>query len=458
MEYIVKSDFSTNQFESSNKRYDRIKSKPAYVLVVDVSGDEAFCESIKSSLLATLEALPPSSLIGLCTFSDRIGLYDLRSDIPHILYTQIPSDGKAPSAVPLSEVFPIDSFLVNLAENKNNIASAIESISTSFSRKNSIKNHNCEKNPENCNLNKFCKDSALSEKPSNNAKNKKSPTPPRGFGSVVSSLISYLTADERFRIFARILNFISGCPNFGMGICDEDRFRLDDSKSIDSKLLNDYTDFYCKQALIASHSAICFDLYVVSNLKYSDLTSIRYLSLMTGGNLLLYETVEDASLPQDLYRQLKQNHAFDCIVRFRTSPEFHVSSVYGHLVADEQISDMFRIAGCDQSKIFSLNFDFESSRGFSDLTKSPYQDDDRPMLQMAFAFTEKCDNIDENGKIEIVPVRKLKVMTCQLSVARSFSRLYKSASSDIIISHLTNQMILLSQKHGILKSREALQE
>lgn len=47
-------------------------------------------------------------------------------------------------------------------------------------------------------------------------------------------------------------------------------------------------------------AGVCVDLFAVTN-EYTDLASLKYLSIDSGGGLLLYSSTEEATLPQDLY-------------------------------------------------------------------------------------------------------------------------------------------------------------
>ena len=48
--------------------------QPVYLALVDLCCDEEFLELVRSALLAALEALPPSAVFGLVTFSDKVGV------------------------------------------------------------------------------------------------------------------------------------------------------------------------------------------------------------------------------------------------------------------------------------------------------------------------------------------------------------------------------------------------
>lgn len=53
------------------------------------------------------------------------------------------------------------------------------------------------------------------------------------------------------------------------------------------------------QAAQAVLAGVCVDLFAVTN-EYTDLASLKYLSIESGGGLLLYSSTEEATLPQDL--------------------------------------------------------------------------------------------------------------------------------------------------------------
>lgn len=53
------------------------------------------------------------------------------------------------------------------------------------------------------------------------------------------------------------------------------------------------------QAAQAVQSGVCVDLFAVTN-EYTDLASLKYLSIESGGGLLLYSNTDEATLPQDL--------------------------------------------------------------------------------------------------------------------------------------------------------------
>lgn len=64
------------------------------------------------------------------------------------------------------------------------------------------------------------------------------------------------------------------------------------------------------QAANAAESGVCVDLFVITN-EYTDLASLKYLSIESGGTLILYSNTDEATLPQDLYVDSQQAFSHD---------------------------------------------------------------------------------------------------------------------------------------------------
>ncbi|GFH27007.1 uncharacterized protein HaLaN_25258, partial [Haematococcus lacustris] len=77
---------------------------PVYLALVDISGDEEFLEVVRSGLLAALEVLPPYTQFGLITFSNKVGLHDLRSGVGSVRLVHALDSQDGPLAIPLAEV------------------------------------------------------------------------------------------------------------------------------------------------------------------------------------------------------------------------------------------------------------------------------------------------------------------------------------------------------------------
>jgi hypothetical protein len=110
MEYVI--DKPTTPSSSSSP--SELHSSGVFLAVVDLSNnDKQYLEMVKRGLSALLEAMSPSAFFGLITFSDRIGIHDLRSPVPHAKNIRIPSKGDD-LALTLSEVLHISSFFVKV--------------------------------------------------------------------------------------------------------------------------------------------------------------------------------------------------------------------------------------------------------------------------------------------------------------------------------------------------------
>jgi hypothetical protein len=90
---------------------------PAYVFLVDLSGSHAYLELIKTALQASLNVLNPSAWVGLATYSSQFGLYDLRSEVPHVRYCRIPATSSG-GMLPLKNMLPLEDFLVRVGPFK----------------------------------------------------------------------------------------------------------------------------------------------------------------------------------------------------------------------------------------------------------------------------------------------------------------------------------------------------
>lgn len=53
------------------------------------------------------------------------------------------------------------------------------------------------------------------------------------------------------------------------------------------------------QAAVAVQAGVCVDIFAVTN-EYTDLASLKFLSIESGGSLFLYTSTEDSTLPQDM--------------------------------------------------------------------------------------------------------------------------------------------------------------
>jgi hypothetical protein len=103
----------------------------------------------------------------------------------------------------------------------------------------------------------------------------------------------------------------------------------------------------------------------VASPTYCDLASLRFLCSMSGGVMLLYRTLEDSTLPQDLYRRLRQLRGLGGVLRLRTSVEFQPVRAAGPCIADQQYDNLYHVLACDSYDTFAFDFEFTAAQGFS---------------------------------------------------------------------------------------------
>ncbi|XP_068656733.1 protein transport protein SEC23 D-like isoform X4 [Aristolochia californica] len=256
---------------------EAVKARPVYVAAVDLASSEEFLELIKSALLAALEALGPGSLFGLVTFSHKIGLYDVQGPIPVVKNVFIPPDTDASLPFELEDAMPLFSFLAPVDTCKDRIAAALETLkpTTSWERTTAAGQG---------------LDGIL--------------LGGRGFGAAMEALINYLGSEygNTFAL-ARVFTFLSGPPDYGAGQLDTRRYGeqyASKGEDADCALLPEQTPFYKELAAVAVQSGVCVDIFAVTN-EYTDLASLKFLSIESGGSLFLYSNTDDSTLPQDIY-------------------------------------------------------------------------------------------------------------------------------------------------------------
>jgi len=345
---------------------DGVRARPVYVAAVDLACSEEFLELIKSALLAALEALIPGSLFGLMTFSHKIGLYDVQGPIPVVKNAFIPPDIEEDGLpVALEDAMPLLAFLAPVDTCKDRITAALETLRPTSSWERGAASGQEE-------------DTVL--------------LGGRGFGTAMSALIDYLSSEygSTFAL-ARVFAFLSGAPDYGAGLLDTRRFGEQyASKGVDADLalLPEQIPFYRDLAAVAVQAGVCIDIFAVTD-EYTDLASLKFLSIESGGSLFLYANTDDSTLPQDIYRLLSRPYAFGCVLRLRTSSDFEPGNSYGHFFPDPQYENVQHIICCDSFATYAYDFDFVHNDGFSRHT-------DPAVIQIAFQYSV-IEPVDETS-------------------------------------------------------------
>ncbi|GJP53808.1 hypothetical protein CLOM_g12942 [Closterium sp. NIES-68] len=490
-----------------------IRKRPVYIAMVDVSGSEEFLELVKSSLLAALEALSPAALFGLVTFGSKVGLYDLQGPTASLKSVAIPASPSHRLPLALGDLLPLQAFLASVAHHKDHIAAALETLrpappSLDLDASGGVKGGK-DAGRGGGRRGKGAAAGAAGAAGSGGLKGAEGAEAGRrrdgvrGFGTALDALIRYLGGMEdgpsarlarglRADIIsggaggnvsiaaaaaaaaaagavgpfvgARLLVFLSGAPNHGMGALSTDRYetalaslavaanqRSRSGKEVldpivaDKGLLQEQTPFYRELAAAAVQAGVCVDLFAVPSYAsngdeeahrgdggaatadaaaaaaaaaagaaisavtisdppsstppylptpYCDLASLRCLSVESGGTLFLYPSLDEATLPQDIYRMLCRPSAFGGVLRLRTSRELRAVRAYGHFFPDAQYEDLYHIIRCDPFDSYAFDLEFAGKKGFgqqaggkSGKGKGGGGGNRGPVLQLAFQYT-----------------------------------------------------------------------
>ncbi|PIA28240.1 hypothetical protein AQUCO_07200115v1 [Aquilegia coerulea] len=428
------SSFIDLELPEDRSEQEIMQARPVYVAAVDLSSSEEFLELTKSALLAALEALAPGSLFGLATFSHKLGIYDVQGPIPVVKNVFIPSDAEGVLPIELEDVMPLLSFLAPVETCKDRIAAALETVkpTTSWERTTAAGQGH---------------DGML--------------LGGRGFGLAMDGLINYLGSEygNTFAL-ARIFAFLSGPPDYGAGQLDTRRYGeqyASKGEDADRALLPEQTPFYKDLATVAVQAGVCVDIFAVTN-EYTDLASLKFLSIESGGSLFLYSSTDDSTLPQDMYRMLSRPYAFGCVLRLRTSSEFKPGHSYGHFFPDPQYENVQHIICCDSYATYAYDFDFANNVGFS-------RHSDPPIIQIAFQYTvvvppdeSSTPGLTSATRLKHSLKRRLRIRTLQFATAGNISELYDSVDSEVVLSILVHKVILASLEQGVREGRMLLQD
>ncbi|XP_022142397.1 protein transport protein sec24, partial [Momordica charantia] len=412
---------------------EAMQARPVYVAAIDLSSSEEFLELTKSALLAALEALGPGSLFGLATFSHKLGLYDVQGPIPVVKNVFIPPDTEGALPIELEDVMPLLQFLAPVETCKDRIEAALETLrpTTSWERTTAAGQGI---------------DGILMGG--------------RGFGVAMEALLNYL-GSEYGSIFAlaRVFAFLSGPPDYGAGQLDTRRYGeqyASKGEDADRALLPEQTPFYRELATVAVQAGVCVDIFAVTN-EYTDLASLKFLSIESGGSLCLYSSTDDSTLPQDMYRMLSRPYAFGCVLRLRTSSEFKPGRCYGHFFPDPQYENVQHIICCDSYATYAYDFEFGNNVGFS-RHASVF-----PIVQIAFQYTvvvppEELSSSVPSSRTEHSLKRRLRIRTIQFGTAQNFNELYDSVEPEVVLSLLVHKVILASLEQGVREGRALLHD
>ncbi|TYG67581.1 hypothetical protein ES288_D05G087500v1 [Gossypium darwinii] len=388
---------------------------------LQLPSSEEFLELTKSALQAALE-----------------GLYDVQGPIP-VKNVFVHQDTEGILPIELEDVMPLLQFLAPVETCKDRITSALETLRPITS---------WERTPGAGQV----LDGVLMGG--------------RGFGAAMEALCNYLGSEygNTFAL-ARVFVCLSGPPDYGPGQLDTRRYGeqyASKGEDADCALLPEQTPFYKDLAAVAVQAGVCVDIFAVTN-EYTDLASLKFLSIESGGSLFLYANTDDSTLPQDMYRMLSRLYAFNCVLRLRTSTEFKPGHSYGHFFPDPQYENVQHIICCDSFATYSYDFDFANNVGFSRFVICKLLQ--IIQLQIAFQYTvvvppEELSSLglvsSSRGKHSLK--RRLRIRTLQYGTAQNLNDLYDSVDPEPVLSLLVHTVILASLEQGVREGRMLLHD
>ena len=335
-----------------------------------------------------------------------------------------------------------------------------------------------------------------------------------GFGAALTSLVDAFSTAPALAA-PRFLLFLGSRPNYAMGALpppDRSHRRRDSpAREADEEggnahgheeegeegylsLLESYETYDRLAHDVACIGAACF-LFTFSA-EALGLSALQSLASRTGGILNYYTDVEDSTMPEDIYKQLCRPFASEGLLRVRTSAELAVSHAYGPVTADPTLEQLYHLPGCHEETQSAFSLEFSTSQGFSEDHEA------FPTIQVAYSYTtfvpvrrrrrrhggdsgddgefddadggadvdtdapdsdtggpgETGDAREVTGPIRWVRVRRLRIQTTQLRLAKSPRHLYESVQDRETMTLLTHKVISAIEKDGFREGRLLLQD
>ena len=104
-----------------------VGTAPAYVALIDLTAPEHALESVKSAVLAAMEAAGDAALFGVACFDETMTLIDASNpNVTSMKRVAVSETGAL--ALPLRDIMPLEAFLVPVRTHKDRIAAALEAL------------------------------------------------------------------------------------------------------------------------------------------------------------------------------------------------------------------------------------------------------------------------------------------------------------------------------------------
>lgn len=197
------------------------------------------------------------------------------------------------------------------------------------------------------------------------------------------------------------------------------------------------------------------DLYAVSPPNgYLDLATLEQLPRESGGMLVLYPGVAEASMPRDVHRVVSRPTALHGTLRLRASPEIVPARAYGHCFEDGRFDNLHHLIACGPCDTVAFDFDYVLKEGF----RSGREADLRPVVQMAFEYTvlfpsSSLQETQGDDAGVYVRQRRRRVSTAQVQVAAGKKAIYESADAEAMLALLAHKVVKAAQREGLEEAR-----
>ncbi|KAJ9517351.1 hypothetical protein QJQ45_016723 [Haematococcus lacustris] len=462
---------------------------PVYLALVDVSGDEDFLEVVRSGLLAALEVLPPYTQFGLITFSNKVGLHDLRSGVGSVRLVHALDSQDGPLAIPLAEVMPLHALLAPVGQFKESISGALDQLAPDpcVERDRGGEQGDglgAEQGPEHANGASLA---GWLQPPDQHGMARSSSRHGRGLGPALLGVLQYLQAVMQPPFTStdtslsqepgalaglqealpatqspvHLMTFLSGPPNFGAGRITGPGSNPGEGKTggvgaAGAPAPNVWQEdsdsrtaaFYEQAAVAAAALGVCCDLYALSSTAVG-LAVLEPLCNSTGGALYLYAGAEDCALPQDMYRRLCSPQATSGLLRVRTSKGFKPVRYYGRLFADQQarIENLHHVVNCSPADCYALDFEVEGKQSLAAPGQPP------PTIQIAFQYTVACPC--KADPAACIMQRRVRVLTTRVKASEQPLELMRHAATDASLALLLHKIMRAARSRGTQRARPA---
>ena len=304
----------------------------------------------------------------------------------------------------------------------------------------------------------------------------------RIFGPVLDEALGVIedAFDEGLMSSARVLTFLRGAPNAGVGACDiaSRGSRSGGSSGVQCGVQNldvapptaldfELASSEAEALMIPAHdyyelvgercalSGVEVDVVVISD-TFCDVSTLAPLAERSGGRVMMYEDRADVPVVGDVFRLLTRSRGVNCTLRVRCSPGLDISRAYGALVADTAYPGLYHIASCTPDDAFAFDCDFDAAqaanvanggdfRSAASSSKSSIQ----PTIQVAFEYTTTTRSADGT----VTRRRCRRVHTSRAAVAKSAREAYKTLDVNVVAALIAHHALANADEFGLVEAR-----